>query len=339
MAASILVTGGAGYIGSHTCLRLLEQGHRVTVIDDFSNSHPLALERVRGLSGRELTAVELDLRDGERLTESLAASPPDAVIHFAGRKAVGESVAQPLRYYDVNVAGTLRLCEAMAAVGCRRIVFSSSATVYGDPGGAPAREDAPLGPTNPYGRSKLMVEQLLGDVAAAEGWGVTLLRYFNPVGAHPSGQLGEDPAYPANLVPFVAQVAAGLRPEVTIFGDDWPTPDGTGVRDYIHVMDLADAHLAALDEQLGDEAAGTQIYNVGSGSGASVREVIEAFRRASGQPIPAIVGPRRAGDVASVTADPARIREQLGWQTTRDLEAMVASAWRWQQQNPRGYRG
>ena len=333
----ILVTGGAGYIGSHTTLELLNRGDEVVVLDNLSNAPEESLRRVAMLTGRAPIFRKADLCD---LNQTLAvfkeAGPFDAVIHFAALKAVGESVAQPLRYYEHNLLSSLNLCKAMREHGCKRVVFSSSATVYGDPATVPVKEDAPVGPTNPYGQTKAMMEQILTDAARAEGWHLAILRYFNPVGAHPSGLIGEDPAYPNNLMPFVSQVAVGQRPEVVVFGDDWPTPDGTGVRDYIHVVDLAVAHLASLDAIWQD--AGTRIWNIGTGQGASVLEVVEAYRRISGRPVPHKVGPRREGDVAEVVADPALATADLGWQARFGLDDMVASAWHWQQQNPEGFR-
>lgn len=333
-----LVTGGAGYIGSHTVLALLEAGHEVTVVDDLSNSSPEALRRVGELAGREADLHEVDLLDQAALTAVAVEARPEAVVHFAGLKAVGESVEQPERYYRTNVGGTLNLVRAMAAAGCTTIAFSSSATVYGLATSVPIAEDAPLSATNPYGWSKLVVEQVLRDVAVADpAMSVGLLRYFNPVGAHPSGRIGEDPTgVPNNLVPFIAQVAVGRRERLVVHGDDYDTPDGTGVRDYIHVVDLAAGHLAAL-ERLG-AVTGAHAWNLGSGRGSSVLEVVAAFARASGEEIPYEVRGRRAGDVASSYADPSLAAAELGWRTERDLDAMCADAWRWQQANPDGYR-
>ena len=335
----ILVTGGAGYIGSHTVVALLEAGHDVAVVDDLSNSSAEALRRVEEITGREVALHEVDVLDEPALRAALEQVRPEAVIHFAALKAVGESVAQPERYYRVNVAGTLNLVRAMEAVDCRTIVFSSSATVYGAATEVPLTEDSPRGATNPYGWTKFMVEQVLMDVAAAdERWSVALLRYFNPVGAHPSGRIGEDPSgIPNNLVPYIAQVAVGRREALTVYGDDYDTPDGTGVRDYIHVLDLADGHLAAL-ERLG-RVSGAHAWNLGTGRGSSVLEVVAAFAEASGREIPVVRAPRRPGDVAVSYADPARAREELGWTATRDLAAMCADTWRWQQANPHGYAG
>jgi UDP-glucose 4-epimerase len=333
----ILVTGGAGYIGSHTVLRLLEEGHEVTVVDNLCNSRAESLRRVSELTGRPVDLRVVDLLDVAALTEVFAQTQPEAVIHFAGLKAVGESVAQPVRYYRNNVSGTLELLRAMDAEDCRTIVFSSSATVYGDPASVPIKEDFPLTATNPYGWSKLMVERVLEDAAAADDrWRVALLRYFNPVGAHESGRIGEDPAgIPNNLMPYVAQVAVGRLDQVTVYGDDYGTRDGTGVRDYIHVLDLADGHLAALAAIV--ERPGCHAWNLGTGRGSSVLDVISAFSRASGREIPYTVAPRRPGDVAASYADPALANRELGWRAGRSLDAMCADTWRWQSQNPQGY--
>jgi len=336
--ADILVTGGAGYIGTHTVVELLQAGHDVVVVDNFANSSPVALERVAQIAGRPPVLVEADILDRPALDEVFARYRPGAVIHFAGLKAVGESVAQPLRYYRNNVAGTVTLCEAMAAAGCRTLVFSSSATVYGDPRQLPIREDAPTGATNPYGRSKLMIEELLRDLQAADpGWRIALLRYFNPVGAHASGLIGEDPEGPPNnLFPFISQVAIGQRLELAIFGNDYPTPDGTGVRDYIHVVDLARGHLQALEYL--DRQAGLVTVNLGTGRGYSVLEMVQAFARVNGCAVPHRIAPRRPGDIAACWADPGRAAELFDWRAERGLEEMCRDGWRWQQQNPRGYR-
>lgn len=333
----ILVTGGAGYIGSHAVLELLRAGHPVVVVDSLVNSQRESLYRVAALAGvATVPFVQADIRDRAAM-HALFADYPDigVVLHFAGLKAVGESVQQPLRYYDNNVAGTLVLCEAMAEAGVRRIVFSSSATVYGDAPQMPVTEDTPLAPTNPYGHSKRAVEALLTDLAGADpGWSVILLRYFNPVGADASGCIGEDPqGVPANLLPYISQVAVGRLPEVQVFGDDYHTPDGTGIRDYIHVTDLALGHLASLAAL----RPGVQAFNLGTGQGHSVLEMIRVFEQVSGRRIPFRITARRAGDVAVSYADVARARRQLGWQAQRDLTAMVADAWRWQQGNPQGF--
>jgi UDP-glucose 4-epimerase len=332
----ILVTGGAGYIGSHTCVELLAAGHAVTVVDNLANSSAVALERVRAISGRDLGFHRVDLCDGPALRAVFASDHFDAVIHFAGLKAVGESVRQPLRYYDNNVGGTLRLLECMREAGVRRLVFSSSATVYGDPATVPIREDFPLSASNPYGRSKLFIEEILRDEQRANpDWDIVLLRYFNPVGAHASGLIGEDPAgIPNNLMPYVSQVAVGKLECLSVWGNDYPTPDGTGVRDYIHVVDLALGHLAAL---AATACPGVRTYNLGTGRGYSVLEMIAAFERASGRRINYRIAPRRPGDVASCWADPSLARAELGWTATRDVDAMCRDAWLWQSQNPRGY--
>ncbi len=338
MSGVVLLTGGAGFIGSHTCVVLLAAGWRVVVVDDLSNSSEESLRRARALAPGELSFHRFDIRDTERLEAVVVEHEVDSIVHFAGLKAVGESVERPLRYYDVNVGGAISLVDVMERRGVRRLVFSSSATVYGEPDAVPLPETAPLRTTNPYGRTKLMIEQLLGDVAAADpSWRIALLRYFNPVGAHPSGTMGEDPqGIPNNLMPFVMQVAVGARPELVIFGDDYPTPDGTCLRDYIHVMDLAEGHRAALEHL--DGLSGCEPINLGTGSGTSVREVLAAASAAVGHEIPARIGPRRPGDAAATFADPTRARDVLGWQATRGIDEMCRDAWRWQSQNPTGYR-
>lgn len=335
----ILVTGGAGYIGSHTVVELLQAGQEPVIFDNFSNSARGVIARIEAICGRAPTVVEGDIRDPAALRDVFGRYEFSAVIHFAGLKAVGESVAQPLRYYDNNVRGTLHLCEAMADAGVRQLVFSSSATVYGDPHRVPIREDFPLQATNPYGRSKLHIEDMLRDLSASDAsWRIALLRYFNPVGAHPSGLIGEDPqGTPNNLLPFVCQVAVGRRPELAVFGGDYPTPDGTGVRDYIHVVDLARGHLAALGAVAGNP--GVLTVNLGTGRGYSVLEAVQAFERASGRPVPYRIVARRPGDVAACYADPALAQERLGWSAQFDLEAMCRDAWRWQSDNPAGYGG
>ncbi|MGP5013562.1 UDP-glucose 4-epimerase GalE [Glutamicibacter ardleyensis] len=333
----VLVTGGAGYIGSHTVLQLLEAGHQVSVVDNFSNSSPESLRRVVGLAGRNVDTYQTDLLDRPALGEVLASIEPEAVIHFAGLKAVGESVAQPLKYYKNNVAGTLNLLEAMDAVDCRTLVFSSSATVYGESVDLPLRESTPRSATNPYGRTKLHIEEMLEELSVSDSrWRVANLRYFNPVGAHESGQIGEDPqGIPNNLMPFVAQVAIGKRPEVQVFGNDYATADGTGVRDYIHVLDLAEGHLAALDYLSNTE--GLHVWNLGTGAGSSVLDVIDAFARISGRPVPYRITDRRPGDVAESYAHPEKARLDLGWKAERGLEQMVEDMWRWQSKNPEGF--
>lgn len=333
----VLVTGGAGYIGSHTLISLRQMGHEVCVIDNFDNSSPDVLVRVAELSGGPFEHHRADIRDSAAINPILDGFRPDAVIHFAGLKAVGESGQVPLRYYDVNVTGTLRLLEAMDSAGCRRIVFSSSATVYGQPQYLPFDEKHPCAPNNAYGRTKHMAEQILTDwQAATPDSSVVLLRYFNPVGAHPSGRIGEDPRdIPNNLMPFVAQVAVGRRPRLSVFGDDYDTPDGTGVRDYIHVSDLARAHGAALDNAARQN--GTRIYNIGTGQGYSVLDMVQAFGRASGREIAYEIVPRRDGDIARSLADPSLANAELGWSAEFGLDEMCASTWRWQSQNPDGY--
>ncbi len=334
----VLVTGGAGYIGSHTVLALLQSGFDVSVIDNLSNSSDESLSRVASLAGKAPRFVRADIRDRGQLDAVFAERPVNAVIHFAGLKAVGESVQVPLRYYDNNVAGTLRLCEAMAEHGVFTLVFSSSATVYGDPVTVPISEDQPPGtPTNPYGRSKLMIEQLLTDLAASDArWKVALLRYFNPVGAHESGLIGEDPnGIPNNLLPYIAQVAAGKLRELSVFGNDYPTPDGTGVRDYIHVVDLAEGHLCALNVL--KTRMGVGVWNLGTGQGYSVFDMLRAFEAACGKTIPYRVVPRRSGDIAACFADPSRAERELGWRASRSLQTMMEDTWRWQSMNPSGY--
>ncbi|PHV11147.1 UDP-glucose 4-epimerase GalE [Chitinimonas sp. BJB300] len=333
----VLLTGGAGYIGSHTCLVLLEAGYQVVVVDNYCNSKPISLDRVSRLTGQPIVVHQLDVRDEIALESVFAEHAFDAVIHFAGLKAVGESVEKPLDYYDNNVNGSLALLRVMARRKVKTLVFSSSATVYGDPATVPIREDFPTSPTNPYGRSKLMVEEILRDHHHAQAdWGIALLRYFNPVGAHPSGEIGEDPSgIPNNLMPYVAQVAGGRREVVSVFGNDYPTPDGTGVRDYIHVMDLALGHLRALEALLSKPRLLT--LNLGTGTGYSVLEMIRAFETASGRPIPYQVTSRRPGDIATCYADPDAAMREIGWCAELGLEAMCAHSWRWQSRNPQGY--
>ena len=337
MTISILVTGGAGYIGSHTCVELMAAGFTPVIVDNLVNSKREAIVRVARIAGREPVLIEADVRDAAALDRVFAAHRIDAVIHFAGLKAVGESVAQPLAYYENNVNGTLVLVDAMRRADVKRLVFSSSATVYGAPHALPIREDFPIQTTNPYGASKAMIERVLTDVAHADPtWHIALLRYFNPVGAHESGSIGEDPAgIPNNLMPYVAQVAVGKLARLTIHGDDYPTRDGTGERDYIHVVDLARGHLAALRHL--DELEGAEAINLGTGRGSTVLEMIEAFEAASGQSIAHVVGPRRAGDIASCYADVERAASLLGWRAAFDLERMCVDSWRWQERNPGGY--
>ena len=334
-----LVTGGAGYIGSHTCVELLQAGHEAVIFDNLCNSHRAVLGRIARIVGKAPEFTEADVRDLDALRKVFAGHRFDAVIHFAGLKAVGESVEKPIEYYDNNVQGALTLCRAMAEAGVGMLVFSSSATVYGSASSVPIREDAPLGPTNPYGHSKLMVERILGDLATSEpaAWRIALLRYFNPAGAHASGLIGEDPqGIPNNLMPNIAQVAVGFRNTLRVFGSDYPTRDGTGVRDYIHVVDLARGHLAAL-ETMQRERRGFTV-NLGTGRGISVLEAVRAFERASGRPIPIERVARRAGDVAECYADPALAQKVLGWKAAQSLEDMCRDAWRWQSMNPQGYR-
>ncbi|EJL7832278.1 UDP-glucose 4-epimerase GalE [Vibrio vulnificus] len=334
---NILVTGGSGYIGSHTCIQMIEAGMTPIILDNLYNSKLLVLDRIEQVTGVRPTFYQGDIRDSEILQHVFAQHDIQGVIHFAGLKAVGESVEKPLMYYDNNVSGTLNLVREMDKAGVKSLIFSSSATVYGDPASVPIREDFPTSATNPYGRSKLMVEECLTDFHKANpDWSITLLRYFNPVGAHESGLLGEDPqGIPNNLLPFVSQVAVGRREKLGVFGDDYPTPDGTGVRDYIHVIDLADGHLAALNKV--GQQAGLHIFNLGTGQGNSVLEMVAAFEKAAQRPIPYEIKPRRAGDIAECWADPAYAEQVLGWKATRSLETMVVDTWRWQSNNPNGY--
>lgn len=326
---NILITGGAGFIGSHACVVLLEAGHQVTVIDNLSNSSADVLDRVQQIAARPLHFIEGDIRDRQTLDRAFAA-PIDAVIHFAALKAVGESCAQPLAYFDNNIGGTIHLLQAMQRHGVDNLVFSSSATVYGDAESVPVKETAPLRVTNPYGRTKLVMEQLIQDWCAARpSVSAVLLRYFNPVGAHPSGKIGENPrGEPNNLMPYVAQVAAGQRPFLRVFGNDYPTPDGTGIRDYLHVMDLAEAHLKAVEYATAH--IGCEAFNLGTGRGYSVLELVRAFVAATGSAVPFKVMPRRVGDVAELTADPSLAKQRLGWQAANGIERMCADAWCWQ---------
>jgi len=332
---NILVTGGAGYIGSHTCVELLQAGHSVFIVDNFSNSSPVVIERLSAIAGRAPNVVRADIRDRAAMERVFSSNRFDAVIHFAGLKAVGESVDEPILYYENNVVGSLLLFETMAAHGVKAIVFSSSATVYGDPASVPIREDFPLSPTNPYGRSKWMVEEILRDISRSDSsWKIALLRYFNPVGAHESGQIGEDPqGTPNNLLPYISQVAVGRLRELSVFGNDYPTQDGTGVRDYIHVVDLARGHLAAL-EHIG---SGAVAINLGTGCGYSVLEMIRAFEEASGRRIPFRIASRRPGDISTCYADPSLADKILGWRARFGLREMCVDAWRWQHMNPEGY--
>jgi len=334
---SVLVTGGVGYIGSHTVLELLQAGYNVVVADNLCNSNLECLRRVQQLAGRDAAFHKVDIRDKDALRQIFAEYDVGAVIHFAGLKAVGESVAFPLRYYQVNVEGTLNLIETMDEAGCRNIVFSSSATVYGDPASVPVTEDFPTGPTNPYGHSKLFNEQILLDVAKSdERWNVCLLRYFNPVGAHSSGLIGEDPkGIPNNLMPYIQQVAVGKRPHLAVFGGDYPTHDGTGVRDYIHVVDLAKGHLAALQKL--ESGPGCVTYNLGTGVGYSVLDMVKAYSKACGHDIKYEMAPRRPGDVSVVYADPSYAATELGWRAELGMEQMCDDSWRWISANPDGF--
>lgn len=335
---TVLVTGGAGYIGSHTCLQLLQSGYNIVVLDNFSNSQPISLARVKQLSGVDFPTIAGDIRDKSALRDLFKRHAITSVIHFAGLKAVGESTEKPMLYYDNNVAGSLSLFEVMAEFGVKAIVFSSSATVYGDPASVPIREDFPLSATNPYGQTKLMIEHMLRDIHHADpSWRVGILRYFNPIGAHESGMIGEDPnGIPNNLLPYVSQVAVGKLKKLRVFGNDYPTPDGTGVRDYIHVVDLADGHLAAL--RYLEKSSDLLTVNLGTGIGYSVLDVVNAFSNESGIEIAYEIMPRRAGDVAMNYADPALAKTLLGWTATRNLAQMCADTWRWQSQNPQGYK-
>lgn len=326
----ILVTGGLGYIGSHTVVELLEAGHEVVAIDNLCNAKPGVQQRVERIAGRRFDFVEGDIRDRTSMENAFTAHEIDGVIHFAGLKAVGESVEQPLRYYDNNISGSLVLFETMAKFHVKTLVFSSSATVYGDPHTVPIKEDFPLHATNPYGRSKLMIEEILRDLYGSDpSWRIALLRYFNPVGAHKSGLIGEDPnGIPNNLMPYIAQVAEGRREQLSVYGNDYPTPDGTGMRDYIHVVDLALGHVATLDKLA--KGPGVLTYNLGTGRAHSVLEMVHAFERASGKPVPYQIVGRRPGDIAQCYADPARARAELGWTAQRSVDDMCADTWRWQ---------
>ena len=341
----ILVTGGAGYIGSHTCVELLASSHSLLVLDNLCNAQVESLHRVAKIANVSLGSARMqfvhgDVRDAALVHKLFAQHPIQAVIHFAGLKAVGESVAQPLQYYSNNVQGTLVLLQAMAQHVCRQLVFSSSATVYGNPATMPIAEDAPLSPTNPYGQSKLVVEHMLRDLAASDpSWRIAILRYFNPVGAHPTSRIGEDPnGIPNNLLPYIAQVAVGNLPELAVFGNDYPTPDGTGVRDYIHVVDLAQGHLCALRALAEPTHTGAHVYNLGTGQGYSVLQMVRAFEAASSRPVPYHIAPRRPGDIATCYANPAKAERELGWKAQRGLDEMMRDAWRWVQSNPDGYK-
>lgn len=337
---TILVTGGAGYIGSHTCVELLQAGYEVVVMDNLCNSSKKALDAVEEITGKKVKFYETDMLDKEGMDKIFQAESIDAVIHFAGLKAVGESVQKPLEYYSNNISGTLTLCASMREAGVKNIVFSSSATVYGDPAFVPITEDCPKGQiTNPYGQTKGMLEQILTDIHVSDPeWNVVLLRYFNPVGAHESGKMGEDPkGIPNNLTPYIAQVAVGKLAKLGVFGDDYDTPDGTGVRDYIHVVDLAIGHVKAIETLKKKE--GVSIYNLGTGRGYSVLEVLHAYEKACGKTIPYEIKPRRAGDIATCYADPSKAKAELGWSAVRGIEEMCADSWRWQSGHPNGFEG
>lgn len=334
---NILVTGGAGYIGSHTCVELLNAGYGVIVMDNYSNSKPEALQRVKEITKKDLKFYKVDLLDKAGLEKIFSENKIDAVIHFAGLKAVGESVSIPLRYYQNNIAGTLILCEVMQKYNVKNMVFSSSATVYGDPASVPITENFPLSATNPYGRTKLFIEDILRDLYVSDKeWSVALLRYFNPIGAHESGRIGEDPnEIPNNLMPYITQVAVGKLKELGVFGSDYPTVDGSGVRDYIHVVDLAIGHIKAVEKVLNSK--GTIAYNLGTGKGESVLEVVKAFENATGKKVPYVIKARRPGDVAASYADASKAEKELGWKATRGIEDMCKDSWRWQSNNPNGY--
>ncbi|WP_160725511.1 UDP-glucose 4-epimerase GalE [Bacillus sp. USDA818B3_A] len=334
---AILVTGGAGYIGSHTCIELLQAGHEIIVVDNYSNSKPESLQRVKEITGKDVAFYEVDLLDRAGLEKVFAENKIEAVIHFAGLKAVGESVSIPLHYYHNNITGTLILCDVMKQYGVKNLVFSSSATVYGMPERVPISEDFPLSATNPYGRTKLMIEEILRDLYVSDQeWSIALLRYFNPIGAHESGRIGEDPnGIPNNLMPFITQVAVGKLKQLQVFGNDYPTVDGTGVRDYIHVVDLANGHLKALEKIL--PATGVEAYNLGTGTGYSVLQIVQAFEKAAGVDIPYKIVDRRPGDVAVCYADPSKAKNELGWTAAKGIEQMCEDSWRWQKNNPNGY--
>ncbi len=335
---AILITGGCGYIGSHTVIEMVKAGYDMVVLDNFYNSKPEALRRTRELAGRDFPFYECDIRDADGLRRIFNEQKIDAVIHFAGLKAVGESVQKPLEYYDNNVGGTVTLCQVMAQAGCKRMVFSSSATVYGMNNPSPLREDMPTGAvTNPYGRTKYVIEEILKDVCVSDkDWSVVLLRYFNPIGAHESGRIGEDPnGIPNNLMPYITQVAIGKLSKLSVFGDDYDTHDGTGVRDYIHVVDLAAGHVKAVDYALGH--TGAEVFNLGTGNGYSVLDLVHAFEKASGVTIPYVIAPRRAGDIATCYSDPSKAERMLGWKAVHGIDDMCRDSWRWQSNNPRGF--
>lgn len=335
--STVLVTGGAGFIGSHTSVELLNAGYDIIILDNFVNSKPESLKRIKELTGKDFKFYQADIRDEEAMTKVFAENKIDAVIHFAGLKSVPQSIKEPLNYYDNNIAGTVCLCRVMDKAGCKKLVFSSSATVYGSKNPSPLREDMPTGgTTNPYGTTKYFIEQILQDLCVSDSeWGVSILRYFNPIGAHKSGRIGEDPnGIPGNLMPYITQVALGKLECLNVCGNDYPTPDGTGVRDYIHVVDLALGHIKALDRLL--KVKGCEVYNLGTGKGYSVLDVVKAFEKASGIKINYRIAPRRAGDVACCYADATKAKEVLGWQAQYDIDDMCADSWRWQSQNPNG---
>lgn len=336
---AILVTGGAGFIGSHTCVELLNAGYEIVVVDNYYNSNPKSLERVKELTGKDFKSYECDIRDSEGMDKIFKENKIDAVIHFAGLKAVGESCQKPIEYYDNNIGGTLKLCDVMRNNGCKNIVFSSSATVYGMKNVSPLKETMKTGgTTNPYGTTKYMIEIILEDIYKSDNeWNVTLLRYFNPIGAHESGRIGENPSgIPNNLMPYITQVAIGKRPFLSVYGNDYDTPDGTCIRDYIHVVDLADGHVKAVNNIL-DGKKGVQIFNLGTGKGYSVLDIVKAFSKAYGKELPYKIAPRRPGDLAVCFSDPTKAKEVLGWEAKRDIDDMCRDSWNWQSKNPNGY--
>lgn len=336
---NILVTGGAGYIGSHTCVELLNAGFDVVIVDNYYNSSPKVLDRIKELTGKDFKFYECDIRDTQGMDKIFKENKIDAVIHFAGLKAVGESCEKPLEYYDNNIGGTLKICDVMRNNGCKNIVFSSSATVYGMNNISPLKETMKTGgTTNPYGTTKYMIEIILEDICKADSeWNATLLRYFNPIGAHKSGRIGENPnGIPNNLMPYITQVAIGKRPFLSVYGDDYDTHDGTGVRDYIHVVDLAEGHVKAVENILEGEKH-VQIFNLGTGVGYSVLDIVKAFNKAYGKELPYKIAPRRAGDIAVCYSDPSKAKEELGWEAKRGIEEMCEDSWRWQSNNPNGY--
>lgn len=336
---AILVTGGAGFIGSHTCVELLNAGYEIVVVDNYYNANPKSLERVKELTGKDFKSYECDIRDSEGMDKIFKENKIDAVIHFAGLKAVGESCQKPIEYYDNNIGGTLKLCDVMRNNGCKNIVFSSSATVYGMKNVSPLKETMKTGgTTNPYGTTKYMIEIILEDIYKSDNeWNVTLLRYFNPIGAHESGRIGENPSgIPNNLMPYITQVAIGKRPYLSVYGNDYDTPDGTCIRDYIHVVDLADGHVKAVNNIL-DGKKGVQIFNLGTGKGYSVLDIVKAFSKAYGKELPYKIAPRRPGDLAVCFSDPSKAKEVLGWEAKRGIDDMCRDSWNWQSKNPNGY--